>query len=88
MRPVGEDALVQPAARLALRGRCHDPLKPAVDIVEILLESGVLQRLPPPSDRGWRAAAAATGTAAERGIAALDGVFRVTQQMCAMPMSA
>jgi hypothetical protein len=37
MRPIGQHALVQFAARFANRGRRHDPVEPTVEIIEILL---------------------------------------------------
>ena len=76
MGAVGEHALVQLAARFANRDRRHNPVKPAVQIIEILLQGRVLQHLPPLSDRD-SAQQQPAERRAERRIAAFDRVFRV-----------
>jgi hypothetical protein len=51
MCPVGEHALVQLADGLANRDHRQDSVEPAVEVIEILLQGSVLQRLAPPADR-------------------------------------
>jgi hypothetical protein len=87
MCPVGEHALAQLAARLANRDHRQDPVEPAVEVIEILLQGGVLQRLAPPADRDG-AQQQPPERRAERCVAAFDGVFRIPEQMRPMPMSA
>ena len=77
MRPVGEHAFVQLAAGFAHRDRRHDPIQPAVEVIEILLQCGVVQRLAPPSD-GDGAQQQPLERGAEGGIAAFDGVLCIT----------
>jgi hypothetical protein len=87
MRPVREHALMQLAARFTLRDGGHDPVEPTVEVIEVLLQGGILQRLSPPSDRDalprvlGRPQQQPPERRAERRIAALDRVFRVAQQM-------
>jgi hypothetical protein len=50
MRPVGEHAFVQLTASVARRDRRHDPVEAAVEVIEILPQGGVFQRLAPLSD--------------------------------------
>jgi hypothetical protein len=71
---------VQVAARLSERDRRHDPVEPAIEVIEILLKGGILQHLAPPSN-GDGAQQQSPERRAERHIAALDRVFRVAQQM-------
>jgi hypothetical protein len=73
--------LVQLAARFANRDRRHDPIEPAVEVIEILLQGGVLQHLSPPTDRD-SAQQQPPERHAECRIAALDGVLGVAQQVC------
>jgi hypothetical protein len=80
MRPVREHALMQLAARFTLRDGGHDPVEPTVEVIEVLLQGGILQRLSPPSDRDGPQQQPPERRA-ERRIAALDRVFRVAQQM-------
>jgi hypothetical protein len=87
MRPVGEHALVQLAAPLADRDRRQDSVEPAVEIIEILLQGGVLQRLSAAADRDG-AQQQPPERRAERRVAALDRVFRIAEQMRPMPTSA
>ena len=87
MRPVGEHALVQLAARFADRDRRHDPIESAVEIIEVLPQGGVLQRLASATycDGAQQQPAERR---AERRVAALDRVFRVAEKMRPMPTSA
>jgi hypothetical protein len=87
MRPVGEHAFAQLSPPVANRDRRDDPVEASVEIVKILPEGCVLQRLSPSPDRDGTQQQLPERRP-ERGIAALNRVFRVTRQMRPMPMSA
>jgi len=78
---------VQLAARFADRDRRHYPVEPAVKVIEVLLQGGVLQRLASLAD-GDGPQQQPPERRAERRIAALDRVFGVAEQMRPMPTSA
>jgi hypothetical protein len=80
MSPVGEHALVELAPRFANRDRRDDPVEPVVEVIEIRLQSGVLQRLPPPADR-YGPQQPPAERRAERRVATLDRIFRVAEQV-------
>jgi hypothetical protein len=80
MRPVGEHVFVQLAARFANRRRRHDPIEPTVEVIETVLQGGVLQRLASSTD-GDGPQQQPAERRAERRIAALDGVFGIAEQM-------
>src|SRR5216683_854268 len=74
------DAFAQPAARLADRLGRDDPIEPALQIREVLLQRGVLQRLSPSAD-GNGAQQQPPERSTERGVATFDGELRIAQQM-------
>jgi hypothetical protein len=80
MGSVGEHALVQLAARFSERDRRHDPVESAVEVMEVLLQRHVFQRLSPPSDRHGPQQQPPERRA-ERRVAAVDSVCRIAQQM-------
>ena len=80
MRPVGGDALAQLASRLPDRDGCHDAIKPAIQIGQVLPEGAVLQPLSSSSD-GDGAQQQSPERGAEGGIAALHGIAGIAQQM-------
>src|ERR1700761_6379201 len=73
-------ALAQLAPRFAKRDRYDDPIKPTIQIIEVLRQRGVLLHLSPSSD-GDGTQQKSPEWGAERGIAALDGVGRIAQKM-------
>ena len=47
MRPIGEHAVAQFPPGLANRDRHDDPVEPAFEVIQILPQGGVFQRLSP-----------------------------------------
>lgn len=80
VRPVGGHALAQLAARFAQWNRRHDPVEPAIQIGQVVLQRGVLQRLSSSPDRdGAQQQPPERDT--ESGIAALHSIARIAQRM-------
>ena len=79
-KPVGGDALAQFASRFADRDSRHDPIEPEIQVGLIVLQCGIFQRASPSPD-GNRAQQQTLERGAEGGIATLDGVARIAQQM-------
>jgi hypothetical protein len=85
MGAVGAHALVQPTSRLSDRDRRDDPVQPAIEIIQILLQGGVLQRRAPSSHRDG-AQQQPPERRAERRVTAVDGVrSRCARQTCHCP---
>ena len=78
--PVGEYAFTELMTRVPGRGHRDNPIEPAVEVVKILREGGVLQGLSPSPDRDG-SQQQPPERSAERRITIFDGIFRVTQQM-------
>ena len=80
MRPVCGDALAQLAPWFPHWNRCHDPVEPTIQVIQILRQGGILQSLSSSSD-GDGAQQQSPEWRAECGVAALDRVGRIAQKV-------